>query len=239
MQCLLFDKNKSKEDSIIARGLSEEGEILDFSFPGIVKSRKRSAFYVAPGTVWSFKFHRSGAGRIFPRDSSLVISAFDENIQYKEMLLLYELLLPLKYLLPGISHPLLFHAFLAVITRWRSATENEKQELLNYSLLFFLKEMGYYHNYAECTECQSVLNKSDAFIPSEGAFCKSCMTGKTEFFSASIPFGWVSYYSTNFAISGKPDSNMFEFNSALYSNENFKKSHSYRTFLIESFLGLI
>lgn len=143
-QAIILQRRPTSDDSLLLEVLCEDGKIESFRLPGILKSRKRSAFHLAPGCVCRIRYHAQAARAVVPRDVETIFSPFSDSQEYFRLNIVAELLKLSSVLEPGKDAAVFFrllHAFLETIPDDDSSAEQHADRFY----WEFLKLMGLAH----------------------------------------------------------------------------------------------
>ncbi len=189
MNAVVLTRKELPEASLLVDVLTEEGYRIKLKIPGILKSKKRNAFFLAPLTLWDFTLLGSRRDIIIPREYSLITAPFDFHVSYRELSLLADLGVPMKYVRPEICLPDLYFELASAIKAW--ANPGSRDHILNRFYLRFLDAMGLLHFSSHCSQCQTELGPEDRYLISSGSICADCL--KRQSFSAMeiLPNAWV------------------------------------------------
>lgn len=98
---IILRRRATGDESLLLETLCETGELKTFRLPGILKSRKRSAFHYAPGALCEVLYHSQAGHAIVPRSMELVFSPFGERQEYFRLNAVAEILRVSEVLEPG------------------------------------------------------------------------------------------------------------------------------------------
>ncbi len=79
---IILRRRATGDESLLLETLCETGTLQTFRLPGILKSRKRSAFHFAPGALCEVLYHSQAGHAIVPRSIDLVFSPFADSQEY-------------------------------------------------------------------------------------------------------------------------------------------------------------
>lgn len=143
-QAIILQRRPITDDSLLLEVLCEDGKIESFRLPGILKSRKRSAFHLAPGCVCRIRYHAQAARALVPREIETIFSPFADNQEYFRLSTVAELLKLSSLLEPGKDAAVFFrllYAFLETIPDEVGSAEQHADRFY----WEFLKLMGLAH----------------------------------------------------------------------------------------------
>ncbi len=98
---IILRRRATGDESLLLETLCETGALQAFRLPGILKSRKRSAFYYAPGALCEALYYSQAGHAIVPRNLELVFSPFSERQEYFRLNTVAEILKTSDILEPG------------------------------------------------------------------------------------------------------------------------------------------
>lgn len=98
---IILRRRATRDDSLLLETLCESGALQAFRLPGLLKSRKRSAFAYSPGALCEVLYHSQAGQTIVPRNIELVFSPFGERQEYYRLTAVAEMLKVLQVLEPG------------------------------------------------------------------------------------------------------------------------------------------
>lgn len=141
---IILQRRASSDDSLFLQVLCENGQVESFRLPGILKSRKRSAFHFAPGCVCRVRYHSQAARALIPQEMELVFSPFTETQEYFRLSAVAEMVKLKNALEPGSDAAQIFclmRAFLETIPNEAQAAEQHTDHFYWEAL----KLMGFAH----------------------------------------------------------------------------------------------
>lgn len=187
MKAIILKKKNFPQDSLLLETLLEDGRRKKIRLPGILKSKKRYAFYLIVGSIWNFTANHFQNETIIPKESEFLDSPVAESPTYQQLLLLSELLYPLNHLTKAEDHKAIFLYYQELISHWQSLEENKQYSLIVYFYLFLLEQNGLLNHQDNCAICSTPLNQHDFYFFSHGGVCQQCATGLPQ--QPTIAFG--------------------------------------------------
>jgi len=95
---IILKRRPASDESIYLDTLLDEGALLTFKIPGILKSAKRSSFHFAPGAIYEFEWTPSPSELIIPKNSFLLFSPYAEVQHYDRLFAVAEILQTADYI---------------------------------------------------------------------------------------------------------------------------------------------
>lgn len=141
---LIVRRKNTGDESLLLETLVESGDMQAFRLPGILKSRKRSAFYFAPGALCEILFHSQAVHAIVPKSIELVFSPFSENQDYQRLNAVAEILKTADFLAAGPENAAVFSLMRAFLENFPPAAADAERHTDRY-YWEFLKLMGLAH----------------------------------------------------------------------------------------------
>lgn len=208
MQGIILKKKPLNDDSALLDMLLENGYRKKIKLPGILKSKKRSAFFLTPSSIWDFTLKEfSSVGLrtpeqnickevLIPQESLFVSAPYRDSPSYQELLQISWLLLPITSLCMGYENQNIFFYYQKIIDNWPQLDEQQKLLRVLYFSLLVLTENGFLNSEPHCQICAAALQASDIYIFNKGGICSSCFSMQKE---NSIPFAYISFLSQTFS----------------------------------------
>lgn len=141
---LILRRKNSGDESLLIETLFENGDMQAFRLPGILKSRKRSAFYFAPGALCEVLYHSQAAHAIVPKHIELVFSPFSEAQDYQRLAAVAEILKTAEFLVAGPENAAIFSLLRAFLENFPPSPAEAERHADRY-YWEFLKLMGLAH----------------------------------------------------------------------------------------------
>ncbi|HNA80362.1 MAG TPA: recombination protein O N-terminal domain-containing protein [Turneriella sp.] len=141
---IILRRRATGEESLLLETLCETGALQAFRLPGILKSRKRSAFYYAPGALCEVLYHSQAGHAIVPRNLELVFSPFSERQEYFRLNTVAEILKASEIFEPGEDAVAVFSLLRAFIENLPDSAEASERHA-NRFYWELLKLMGLAH----------------------------------------------------------------------------------------------
>lgn len=98
---IILRRRATGDESLLLETLCESGALQAFRLPGILKSRRRSAFHYSPGALCEVLYHSQAGHAIVPRNLDLVFSPFGERQEYFRLNAIAEILKASEIFEPG------------------------------------------------------------------------------------------------------------------------------------------
>ena len=98
---IILRRRATSDESLLLETLCENGMLQSFRLPGILKSRRRSAFLYTPGALCEVLYHSQVGRAIVPRSLELVFSPFGESQEYFRLNTVAEILKAAESFEPG------------------------------------------------------------------------------------------------------------------------------------------
>ena len=124
---IILRRRATGDESLLLETLSENGALQTFRLPGILKSRKRSAFPYAPGAVCQALYHSQAGRAIVPRSLELVFSPYNERQEYFRLNAVAEILRVTEILEPGEDAAAVFKLLRVFIENLPESKERAEQ----------------------------------------------------------------------------------------------------------------
>lgn len=191
MKAVVILRKEVPEASLLIDVFSEEGRRQRLKIPGILKSKKRNAFYMAPLTIWDFTIVGNPRNIMTPKEYTLVTAPFDFDVAYDTLLQLAKLALPLRYLREELALPELYDELEAAVSAWRPALA---PQILNRFYLRFMEAMGLLHYSAVCSQCGTSLSANADYYLSAGSICHDCLKAAHYSPREIVANSWVGRY---------------------------------------------
>ncbi|MCS6985423.1 MAG: hypothetical protein NZM25_09915 [Leptospiraceae bacterium] len=164
---------------------------MKIKFPGILKSRRRERFHLMPGTIWEVLLGYVRQDTAVPRESKLVLSPYSINPQYEDLVLLSEMMEPLKLLTHDLLHKEVFALSHKILEAWKQLSLDEKDFLVSDFYLSFYTLLGVYEKELFCYVCGKKEFFPKAYIVESGFLCPSCKTNYTPTEDARFLATWM------------------------------------------------
>ncbi|MDH5720186.1 MAG: DNA repair protein RecO C-terminal domain-containing protein [Spirochaetia bacterium] len=214
MKIIIYNKKTAGDYDLFLKTINDEGYKHNFRIPGILKSKKRSAYHMCAGSIWSFTISGNMKSVMTPKEINMIYSPFSSNVSYDELMRFSALLKPLEQMMQGDAYPAIFKALEAIIRLWPKLNENGKESAINYFYVFFLKEMGLLNAHTSCVNCGCTMSTKDLYLLSEGSLCHSCVNSENIYKDHILPLEWILLYVNQ------------NFEDTLRDEENFSKSEN-------------
>jgi recombinational DNA repair protein (RecF pathway) len=120
---LILRRRATVDESLLLETLCETGALQAFRLPGLLKSRRRSAFHYAPGALIEVRYHMRAGHAIVPRNLELVFSPFSERQEYYRLNAVAEILKASEIFEPGEEAVALFRLLRAFLENLPDSAE--------------------------------------------------------------------------------------------------------------------
>jgi len=209
MKCIILTRKKIQEDSLLLHCFSEDGALLFLKIPGVLKSKKRSALFLSPATIWNFIIMGNLNTISIPKEMDLLHSPYDASPSYQELSAIQELLQLTRYIKSGIENKNLYLKLEQLIMQWNFKNSLLTESILNHFYLSFLQLAGFFHFSLVCNECNDNLDEWADYLLNMGALCPRCQKFTNTPDILKIPFQWIKDFlfdNTNSSFSNKESS---------------------------------
>jgi|GEM_PF-1524327 len=191
MRAVIYERREIENGSLLLKTLGESGKIKNFKIPGILKSKTRNSYFLAPATLWEFTLAGNDREVVTPKEYSLVHAPYDFNTGYRELTRIRELLNPLAGLKPGLEIAPLFDDIVQTLYDWHCGDEVLENVLINRFYLGFLRHMGLLHYLPECVHCGAVLGETAQYHLFSGSICTTCLRRQIYRENEFLPNRWI------------------------------------------------
>jgi len=191
MKCIILSRKKIQEDSLLLHCFSENGALLFLKIPGVLKSKKRSALFLSPATIWDFIITGNFNAISIPKEMDLLHAPYDASPSYQELSAIQELLQLARYFKSGNDNKNLYLKLEQLIRQWDFKNNLLTEYILNHFYLSFLQLAGFFHYSLVCNECNENLDEWADYLLNMGALCPRCqkITNTPDFLK--IPLQWI------------------------------------------------
>lgn len=189
MKVILYDRKNLKDESILLKGLLENGKIANFKIPGILKSKKRSSFFFYPCTLWDFTFLPQEKKIIIPKETHLIKSCIDDKSSYRLLNDIHDFLYPLKFFYSENDYKIIYHYLEQFINEFSTNNKTIKESMKDHFYVFWIHFEGLLDTSERCSKCSRAINLSDYTSLRTGNLCKECVNLESD--SSIIPYEWI------------------------------------------------
>jgi recombinational DNA repair protein (RecF pathway) len=141
---IILRRRATGDESLLLETLCETGALQAFRLPGILKSRRRSAFHYSPGALLEVLYHSQSGHAIVPRNLELVFSPFSERQEYYRLNAVAEILKASEIFEPGAEAVAAFNLLRAFLENLPDSAEAAERHA-NRFYWELLKLMGLAH----------------------------------------------------------------------------------------------
>jgi recombinational DNA repair protein (RecF pathway) len=149
MRAVIYRRSEVENGSLLLNVFTETGKTKKLKIPGILKSKTRNAFFLAPATLWEFTFIGNDKEIVTPKEFSLIHSPYDFNTGYKALVCIGEILKPLTCLRPDLEITPLFDDLSDILFRWKCGDKTTENFLTNEFYLKFLNYFPIFINFSD------------------------------------------------------------------------------------------
>lgn len=174
MKGVILVRNITPDESYLLHVLMSSGKLQKLKIPGIQKSKKRSSFFYAPGTIRDFTYHDNGKDILYVREDTLAYSPINENVSYEDLAWLSQAIYPSGFFLPSENLSPFYDLYEYAFSRWISLSLDMRIAYVNTILLRSLTLFGYFHDSYQCENCNDVCDKNGYYILDSGFLCHKC-----------------------------------------------------------------
>lgn len=192
MRAVIYERKEIENGSLLLKALAETGKTGNFKIPGILKSKTRNSYFMAPATLWDFTLCGNNREVVTPKEYNLIHSPYDFNTGYRELTRLSEVIKPLARLKPELEMPALFNDITGTLYDWVCGDEIKENILINRFYLKFLEHMGLLHHSMRCVHCGSPLTEADHYHLFSGSICAVCLREQMYREGEFIPNAWLN-----------------------------------------------
>lgn len=172
MQTIILSRHKTLDDSLLIDCLTEMNTKVTLKIPGILKSKKRNAYFYFPGALWNFTIIGKKDATMIPKEGELLMDPFGIKPEYESMQLLAQVIEPVKIMANFISQESnLFFYLKTVLSQWSSIEFLEKKLCALWLYLKILKTEGLLNDVMVCSNCGGT--NAGRFLP-RGKICAKC-----------------------------------------------------------------
>lgn len=144
VQAVILGRKSATDDSLLLQTLLDSGDFQAFRLPGILKSRRRSAFHYVPGVVCNVIYHPQPANYPVPRHCEPVFSPYKAGQDLKRLEAVAEMIQPAREMKPGEDAAAYFR-LLCVFLEAMPQDSEKLQAHLNRFYWELLKLLGFAH----------------------------------------------------------------------------------------------
>ncbi len=189
MKAFIYDRHSTSDHSLILKSLLENGKIAHFKIPGILKSKKRSALFYYPCTLWDFTFLSTNKEIIIPRESLLLKSCLTGADRYIHLEDINDLLGPTRFFYRENLYKSLFH-LLEIIMDFYLEHHTIPDSMKNQFYLGYLNNEGLLDLSGICSRCGAIMTDKGYYSLAHGNICASCSSLEKD--DLRIPYQWVN-----------------------------------------------
>lgn len=194
MNAIILERREIQNASLLLKTLTDSGKLARFKIPGILKSKNRNAYYLAPATLWDFTVMGNPKEIMTPKEFSLLHSPFGFDVNYNDLLSLSELLKPLVYLKPDLDAEKLYGHLIQTLRQWQCGLKELENALLNGLYVMFLEDMGLLHFSTFCIHCGAPPAKNDSYHLYSGSTCPQCLKSQAFHQNELLPNDWIGKF---------------------------------------------
>jgi DNA repair protein RecO len=191
MLAVVYERSGAENGSLLLKVFTANGKVKKLKIPGILKSKTRNAYFLAPATLWDFTISGNERETITPKEYSLVHSPYDFNTSYRELTSIGEMIKPLNCLKPELEAVDLFNDLTETLYNWKCGDEALENIYINQFYFKFLLRMGLLHHSPQCIHCGKNLSEHDRYHLFSGSICEECLKGQAYRENELIPNRWV------------------------------------------------
>ena len=203
MRAIVYRRSEAENGSLLLNVITQNGKTKKLKIPGILKSKTRNGYFLAPATIWEFTIAGNDRETVTPKEYNLIHSPFDFSASYEELARLGELLKPLIFLRPDLELVSLYQCLTETLYQWNGDDKTNSSILTSQFYLFFLKCMGLLHYSSQCIHCDCVLQNFDRYHLYSGSICANCLKKQVYHEDELVPNLWFGHYLGK--INDKPD----------------------------------
>lgn len=198
MRAILIKRREFREDSLMITTLSDDGMVREWVLPGILKSRKRNAFYMIPGTIWDLLLSGDAKRTKYAKPGELIHAPLDAAVSYEEMEALAALMEPLKWLITESKTEGLYPVLSGILYQWQEWNLSQQDYIAVGFTAYFLELMGLLNRTGECGSCDQPIGARSHLTLQSGFVCHDCYQKHTEWRKNSIEANILTVYLKGF-----------------------------------------
>ena len=173
MRAIILQRREDKGESLLLDCLTEENQLLRVRIPGILKSKKRSAYFYFPGSLWDFTLTSVKDNFAIPKESNLISEPVGMNPDYESQVNLAKLLEPVRIVHFWQSSEGFFDLLQKTLANWSGLSKNEQRKFIFAVTLQSALAEGVLSLETECSRCGRE-SELGIYRPEEGNVCECC-----------------------------------------------------------------
>ncbi|MDH4263887.1 MAG: hypothetical protein OEV78_12675 [Spirochaetia bacterium] len=192
MHAVIYERNEVENGTLLLKVFTQFGKIKKLKIPGILKSKTRNAYFLAPATLWEFTISGNEREVVTPKEYTLIHSPYSFESSYKELASIGEVLKPMNYLKPDLEIIPLFNDLSKILYNWKCGDKLKEITLSNQFYLKFLFRMGLLNFSLQCVHCGKILSDQARYHLFSGSICNDCIKEQIYRENEFIPNLWIN-----------------------------------------------